>query len=127
MAQRGQGDTRRARSEGLKNAPYALSRLAGFPCNDVAHKDEDDAGGKEQPVPHRQAKRFDDMVQIEKMVVDQSFNEVEPSPSSQHVTDQPPTCCACVSPAVQRPPARSEERTSELQSLMRISYAAFCM
>src|SRR3546814_16483661 len=44
MAQRGQGDTRRARSEGLKNAPCALSRLAGFPCNDVAHKDEDDAG-----------------------------------------------------------------------------------
>src|SRR3546814_5442064 len=27
----------------------------------------------------------------------------------------------------QRPPARSEEHTSELQSLMRISYAVFCL
>src|SRR3546814_10079319 len=26
-----------------------------------------------------------------------------------------------------RPPARSEEHTSELQSLMRISYAVFCL
>src|SRR3546814_10669671 len=30
----------------------------------------------------------------------------------------------CVSPL---PPARSEEHTSELQSLMRISYAVFCL
>src|SRR3546814_10913006 len=28
---------------------------------------------------------------------------------------------------VQRPPPRSEEHTSELQSLMRISYAVFCL
>src|SRR3546814_4928808 len=28
---------------------------------------------------------------------------------------------------VTRPPARSEEHTSELQSLMRISYAVFCL
>src|SRR3546814_141477 len=30
-------------------------------------------------------------------------------------------------PAVAAPPARSEEHTSELQSLMRISYAVFCL
>src|SRR3546814_19920072 len=29
--------------------------------------------------------------------------------------------------AAQRPPERSEEHTSELQSLMRISYAVFCL
>src|SRR3546814_10027941 len=28
---------------------------------------------------------------------------------------------------VKKPPERSEERTSELQSLMRISYAVFCL
>src|SRR3546814_9383299 len=28
---------------------------------------------------------------------------------------------------LQRPPIRSEEHTSELQSLMRISYAVFCL
>src|SRR3546814_4368368 len=32
-----------------------------------------------------------------------------------------------VMPAVQRGIARSEEHTSELQSLMRISYAVFCL
>src|SRR3546814_9816827 len=31
------------------------------------------------------------------------------------------------SPTTQRPPTRSEEHTSELQSLMRISYAVFCL
>src|SRR3546814_1023147 len=30
-------------------------------------------------------------------------------------------------PSTSRPPARSEEHTSELQSLMRISYAVFCL
>src|SRR3546814_2688142 len=30
-------------------------------------------------------------------------------------------------PAAERAPARSEEHTSELQSLMRISYAVFCL
>src|SRR3546814_7107973 len=29
-------------------------------------------------------------------------------------------------PSIPRPPPRSEEHTSELQSLMRISYAVFC-
>src|SRR3546814_3052568 len=33
---------------------------------------------------------------------------------------------ACLAPNVQ-PAARSEEHTSELQSLMRISYAVFCL
>src|SRR3546814_1853375 len=32
-----------------------------------------------------------------------------------------------VAEIVGRPPARSEEHTSELQSLMRISYAVFCL
>src|SRR3546814_7445476 len=38
--------------------------------------------------------------------------------------------CACLSPAVYpggRSVVRSEEHTSELQSLMRISYAVFCL
>src|SRR3546814_10410854 len=38
-------------------------------------------------------------------------------------------CHACVDgdACVLRPPERSEEHTSELQSLMRISYAVFCL
>src|SRR3546814_5424275 len=35
------------------------------------------------------------------------------------------SCCIMVCPA--GPDARSEEHTSELQSLMRISYAVFCL
>src|SRR3546814_2668923 len=35
---------------------------------------------------------------------------------------------ACtISPSARAPPRRSEEHTSELQSLMRISYAVFCL
>src|SRR3546814_7147364 len=37
-----------------------------------------------------------------------------------------PTAASCRRPAAWRP-ARSEEHTSELQSLMRISYAVFCL
>src|SRR3546814_3658643 len=33
----------------------------------------------------------------------------------------------CISTCMPIPPARSEEHTSELQSLMRISYAVFCL
>src|SRR3546814_1513578 len=33
----------------------------------------------------------------------------------------------CAEPAPDRPTTRSEEHTSELQSLMRISYAVFCL
>src|SRR3546814_7276390 len=36
-----------------------------------------------------------------------------------------PVCAAAAKPSHQR--ARSEEHTSELQSLMRISYAVFCL
>src|SRR3546814_4833917 len=40
----------------------------------------------------------------------------------------PPAMAICRSgSAVPRPAARSEEHTSELQSLMRISYAVFCL
>src|SRR3546814_4110156 len=48
-----------------------------------------------------------------------------------------PSCTACAASATERSPdpqtwltvqaARSEEHTSELQSLMRISYAVFCL
>src|SRR3546814_8318344 len=36
-------------------------------------------------------------------------------------------CPVPAKPGQQRPGARSEEHTSELQSLMRISYAVFCL
>src|SRR3546814_2950408 len=39
----------------------------------------------------------------------------------------PVVAARAVSPAKRRLPARSEEHTSELQSLMRISYAGFCL
>src|SRR3546814_4518166 len=42
----------------------------------------------------------------------------DPARSSTLVSMSPTTCTA---------PARSEEHTSELQSLMRISYAVFCL
>src|SRR3546814_7395917 len=50
-------------------------------------------------------------------------------PSS--LSDQPGSksrrcCCAALLPSGAMPP-RSEEHTSELQSLMRISYAVFCL
>src|SRR3546814_2349696 len=35
--------------------------------------------------------------------------------------------CRCIELAITNPPQRSEEHTSELQSLMRNSYAAFCL
>src|SRR3546814_3341547 len=38
-----------------------------------------------------------------------------------------PTTPKCVSPPPPKPSPRSEEQTSELQSLMRISYAVFCL
>src|SRR3546814_4747170 len=40
-----------------------------------------------------------------------------------------PSCTACAASATERSPdpQRSEEHTSELQSLMRISYAVFCL
>src|SRR3546814_1272926 len=46
-----------------------------------------------------------------------------PQPSS----SEPATPPAARSPAPLPPRARSEEHTSELQSLMRISYAVFCV
>src|SRR3546814_3476401 len=36
-------------------------------------------------------------------------------------------CCAASQPLRSEPLSRSEEHTSELQSLMRISYAVFCL
>src|SRR3546814_17446958 len=54
---------------------------------------------------------------------------------SKSVSETPPSCGRRSAPAVRRPSAprarapalRSEEHTSELQSLMRISYAVFCL
>src|SRR3546814_4945552 len=39
----------------------------------------------------------------------------------------PSPCVSFKIPARHHPPSRSEEHTSELQSLMRISYAVFCL
>src|SRR3546814_7282251 len=39
----------------------------------------------------------------------------------------PPGSCRCPAVPPQSPHHRSEEHTSELQSLMRISYAVFCL
>src|SRR3546814_6311228 len=62
------------------------------------------------------------------------------SPPTRHPHDEPATparfclfgiCRTHSAPAARSPPrptvARSEEHTSELQSLMRISYAVFCL
>src|SRR3546814_2946861 len=46
------------------------------------------------------------------------------TPSTPHVA---PQTLAIGTSAVLSPPARSEEHTSELQSLMRTSYAVFCL
>src|SRR3546814_1121515 len=43
------------------------------------------------------------------------------------IARQPQEQCLAVSPRHQGFPGRSEEHTSELQSLMRISYAIFCL
>src|SRR3546814_8903930 len=40
---------------------------------------------------------------------------------------KPPGNCSSASSATLAPKLRSEEHTSELQSLMRISYAVFCL
>src|SRR3546814_8080459 len=45
--------------------------------------------------------------------------------SSTHICTVPPSARRV--DTVRVPPARSEEHTSELQSLMRISYAVFCL
>src|SRR3546814_1139610 len=42
-------------------------------------------------------------------------------------SSSPSTCCARTAPRPQCARWRSEEHTSELQSLMRISYAVFCL
>src|SRR3546814_1311120 len=47
------------------------------------------------------------------------------SPSSSHRSEMDLSCAITCAAAV--PAARSEEHTSELQSLMRISYAVFCL
>src|SRR3546814_7749614 len=58
------------------------------------------------------------------------------SPASAETTDRPPALAALprgdrasagTGPACGTRPYRSEEHTSELQSLMRISYAVFCL
>src|SRR3546814_9988855 len=49
-----------------------------------------------------------------------------PPPGPRHAPKPPPPPPA-PSPPASRPPRRSEEHTSELQSLMRISYAVFCL
>src|SRR3546814_8961755 len=58
-----------------------------------------------------------------------------PSPATRDRNGASPATCAARPPAPPRrprsrsarPSARSEEHTSELQSLMRISYAVFCL
>src|SRR3546814_16485138 len=51
---------------------------------------------------------------------------------SRSIGTRPPACIAWGRPSIAgsagaRPSGRSEEHTSELQSLMRISYAVFCL
>src|SRR3546814_7571672 len=41
--------------------------------------------------------------------------------------ESPTPAVTAVTALIRRPPPRSEEHTSELQSLMRISYAVFCL
>src|SRR3546814_4289436 len=48
-------------------------------------------------------------------------------PRTAPTTGTPPPHASGSAKQRQRPPMRSEEHTSELQSLMRISYAVFCL
>src|SRR3546814_3837748 len=50
-----------------------------------------------------------------------------PKKSAAASTSSQAAAAACASIATASPMARSEEHTSELQSLMRISYAVFCL
>src|SRR3546814_6142284 len=52
-----------------------------------------------------------------------------PPSEPSHNTGTPSACSAMATamPGKMWPPVRSEEHTSELQSLMRISYAVFCL
>src|SRR3546814_10643990 len=52
-----------------------------------------------------------------------------PFSNQRAIVDNAPPAIAAHRPTVERQPcnARSEEHTSELQSLMRISYAVFCL
>src|SRR3546814_2830937 len=58
------------------------------------------------------------------------FAALYPSPAKHQLRAMPdarPACTACTNPAPACGSWRSEEHTSELQSLMRISYAVFCL
>src|SRR3546814_5142003 len=55
-----------------------------------------------------------------------NFDGSGPSPSPCHSSKHPLTGSA-FSPGLRNVTMRSEEHTSELQSLMRISYAVFCL
>src|SRR3546814_7260849 len=48
-------------------------------------------------------------------------------PSSSRRAERPGCSAGCAAAIQTKPLARSEEHTSELQSLMRISYAVFCL
>src|SRR3546814_7888798 len=52
----------------------------------------------------------------------------KPFPPRWHARSPPPSPTrSAPAPPRSKPPSRSEEHTSELQSLMRISYAVFCL
>src|SRR3546814_8720019 len=52
---------------------------------------------------------------------------IEPPLSLELATGTTPAATAADDPPLEPPRTRSEEHTSELQSLMRISYAVFCL
>src|SRR3546814_3638642 len=61
-------------------------------------------------------------------VTSRSLRSFNPGPQSRpKLKSQPLTAQDEISPGNPACPARSEEHTSELQSLMRISYAVFCL
>src|SRR3546814_9016634 len=73
------------------------------------------------PANHHIASRIDPVN------LDNALRKIDPKPDS--LSHGRPPSVGCYTPSMARlmPSGRSEEHTSELQSLMRISYAVFCL
>src|SRR3546814_8822527 len=77
--------------------------------------------------PQRRDPVEGDMLGINRQVEQQhAGHRDQPSRQRQQV-EQPETGCLCPERRADHRAGRSEEHTSELQSLMRISYAVFCL
>src|SRR3546814_10805981 len=65
---------------------------------------------------------------IDQIMFAQRFSDIDPARGEEGVGHAAAWCpTRCRTRPAARAPRRSEEHTSELQSLMRISYAVFCL